>query len=179
MYGRNRLGILHYIFNCFLLLIPVFIWNLALAKALPPAYQKKNWDNVPKPLTIAENVLRTFVFVSCVLLQLEIKQRIQSTGLAIYMGGLIVYFASWILQIRSAKIRSMKGIFAFAAPAYTSFIWLYGIALIGQRLIIDVAYTYWIYVLLSLAFAAVHTSHSIIAFRNWNRLNSSSSESGG
>jgi hypothetical protein len=179
MYGRNWLGILYYLFNCFLLLIPVFIWNLALAKALPPAYQKKNWDNVPKPLTIAENVLRTFVFVSCVLLQLEIKERIQSIGLTIYISGLVLYFASWILQIRFAQIRSMQGILAFAAPAYTSFIWLYGIGLIGQRLLVDVAYSYWIYVLLSLAFVAVHTSHSIVAFRNWNRLNSSSSESGG
>lgn len=141
-----------------------------LSGALPPAYQDKNWDDVPKPLLVAENLLRIIVFTSCVLLQLEIKQRIQSIGLAIYISGLALYFVSWILQIRYNQLKWSHGIIAFTAPAYTSIIWLCGIGLIGQHLLINVWYAYWIYLLLSIAFTAVHTAHSILAFRNWNRL---------
>jgi hypothetical protein len=145
-----------------------------VAKVLPPAYQNKNWDDVPKSLVVVENVLRTIVFVSSGLLQLEIKQRIQSVGLIIYVCGLVVYFASWILQIRFKQVKWAQSGIVFTAPAYTPVIWLCGIGLIGQRLLFNVWYTYWIYILLSLAFVAVHTRHSLVALRNWNRVNATS-----
>ena len=140
-----------------------------LSKALPSAYQNENWDAIPRPLMLAENLLRLIVFISCAFLQLEIKQRIQCIGLIVYTIGLVLYFTSWILQMRFNKLGLSQSILAFTAPAYTSAIWLGGIGLIGQHSLIDVWYSYWIFILLSLAFAAVHTLHSLLAFKNWNR----------
>jgi len=147
-------------------MLPILGWNLLLAKALPPAYQNENWNSVPRTLKIVENALRTTVFVFTVFLRLEIRNGIQLSGLVIYSIGLGLYFASWMVQIRFSNYGWSKNIIAFAAPAYTSLIWLWGIGFIGQHLLINVVYAYWIYLVLSVSFVAVHTLHSILAFKN-------------
>jgi hypothetical protein len=112
--------ILPYILNCFLFLIPVFIWNILFFKALPAAYQKPIWDQIPKPIAVLENVLRVVIFVFPLFLKIEFAAPDQFLGLALYVFGLAVYFLSWILAIRVPNGRWARSLPGFTAPAWTT-----------------------------------------------------------
>jgi len=156
--------VLHYLSSCFLLLVPLLLWNVFLWSRLPPAFQKDIWDDIPKPLSFVESGVRIVVFLFSLLLFLEIRTILQVVGLVIYGIGVLVYFASWILQIRQPESRWSRGLLGFCAPAYTPIVWLVGIALIGQSMLFDVWYEYWIYILLSVVFVGVHTLHSVLVY---------------
>jgi hypothetical protein len=106
------------------------------------------------------------VFLFSIILLLEIRTVLQVVGLVIFGIGVLVYFASWVPQIRQPESRWSKSLLGFCAPAYTPIVWLVGIALIGQHLLFDVWYQYWIYILLSVAFVGVHTLHSVLVYGN-------------
>jgi hypothetical protein len=162
--------ILPYFFNCFLLLIPVFVWNLIFYKRLPAPYQKPIWDDVPKPLAAAENIFRTGAFVFPVFLRIELKTILQILGLILYLSGLSVYFFSWVLEIRSPESKWSKSAIGFTAPAWTTIFWLAGIGLIGQRMTINgLPYSFFIYMAIALVFTGVHTAHAALARPNRTR----------
>ncbi len=155
----------NFLANGFLLLIPVFLWNVVLATRLPEPYQVNNfWHNIPRWIGITENIFRGVVFFLPLFLKLGFKTPQQKLGWSLYLLGLGIYFASWLLQIyfpASSWSRSAAG---FLAPAYTSVIWLFGIGLIGKEFFFKIPYHYSVYLSLAAGFGLVHSLHAYLIY---------------
>lgn len=155
----------HYILNCFLLLLPIFIWNMIFANKLPIKYtDKAQWDNIPKLLAALENTLRTIVFLVPVLMILDLGSDRAILGLIIYIVGIIIYFVSWGVQIYRPDSSWSKSLLGTMAPAYTPFIWLNGIALIGKDNFLEIPNFSLFYFIISLIFVIVHSFHAYISY---------------
>jgi hypothetical protein len=152
--------------NCFLLFIPVFIWNAVFHKKLPAAYQKPAWDSVPRWVCIAENVLRVPVFALPLILKLDPTGDAGRAGFALYLAGLGAYALSWggpMIAPQSAWSRSAIG---FTAPAWTTAVWLAGIGLVGRETTVGIVCFFPVYPAVCLLFVAAHTLHAALVFRN-------------
>ena len=129
--------ILKYTPNCFILVIPIFLWNILFAASLPRGYSMEFfWKDIPPIIGTTENVLRIIVFFLPLLMPLTIKITGQKIGLGIYLVGLAIYFLSWIMQIYYPDSPWSSSLFGFLAPAYTTIIWFIGIGFIGNKLFI-------------------------------------------
>jgi hypothetical protein len=137
--------------NCFWLLLPLLVWNIALApkitleQVISDAYS-------PAWLLMAENITRILVFAFPLLLPMQVKDNLSKTGLIFYLAGTLVYFASWlplILAPDSAWSHSATGLLA---PRITPYLIFFGISLIGHSLS---------YAVISISFIVLHTWHGI------------------
>ncbi len=155
-----------YILNCFLLLLPIFAWNMVFANKLPQKYTDKGkWNDIPKALAAIENTFRTIVFLSPVLMILNINNDRTTIGLIIYIIGLIIYFLAWLLQMYRPDSPWSKSLLGMMAPAFTPIIWLNGIALIGQENFLKIPGFSLFYIIISLIFISVHSLHAYIVFK--------------
>ena len=155
-----------YILNCFLLLIPVFAWNMIFANKLPEKYTDKGkWDDIPKALAAVENTLRTIVFLLPVLMKLNLDSDRAIVGLIIYLIGLVIYFISWSLQMYRPDSSWSKSLLGTMAPAYTPIIWLSGIALIGKENFLEIPNVSLFYFIISLVFVIAHSLHAYLAYK--------------
>ena len=157
--------ILKYASNCFILVIPIFLWNILFAASLPRGYSMEFfWEDIPPIIGITENVLRIVVFFLPLLMPLTIKSTGQKIGLGIYLVGLAIYFLSWIMQIYYPDSTWSGSLLGFLAPAYTTIIWFIGIGFIGNKLFIKIPYKPIIYMAISAVFVFVHTTHAYIVY---------------
>ena len=155
----------HYALNCGLLLVPASLWNIGLTEQLPPALSSAEFSrDIPAPLAIAENSLRVAVFALPFLMPLSLSTRASKRALVIYVAGTLAYFASWLVLIVFPASSWSTSAMGFIAPAYTPFLWLLGIALLGRRLFWGMFYRRWMYFALVLAFLATHISHTSIVY---------------
>ena len=137
--------------NCFWLIVPLLAWNLLLGPHLTDVRITSDRRS-PKGLLITENLTRILVFSLPVCLPLQWQTRGSIAGLAIYLTGTVLYFASWLpllLAPRSAWSNRATGLLA---PRLTPYLPFLGIALIGQS---------WPYGLISAMFILLHTTHGI------------------
>ncbi|MCP4541029.1 MAG: hypothetical protein GY832_28165 [Chloroflexi bacterium] len=141
------------ILNCFILIVPVLVWNAIFASKLPAGYSSD--AGVSQAIMILENVLRIPVFFYPILLALQINDRYSKTGIIIYVVGVAVYFVSWIMQLYFQETRWSTSALGILAPAYTPLIWLLGIGLIGRS---------WLYASISALFVFVHVWHNVQVF---------------
>jgi len=161
----NGKQILKYALNCFILLIPIFLWNILFATSLPRGYSIEFfWKDIPPIVGTTENILRIVAFFLPLLMPLTIKTRRQKIGLGIYLAGVAIYFLSWVLQIHLPESAWSSSLFGFLAPAYTTLIWLIGIGLIGDKLFVKVPYKSIIYMAISTVFVVFHTTHAYIVY---------------
>lgn len=137
--------------NCLWLSIPLLAWNIVLA---PKITMKKviSDANSPAWLLTAENITRIIVFAFPLLLPLQFLDGLSKTGLAIYLVGTLIYFASWIPIIWMPDSSWSQSAIGLLAPRITPFLSFLGIALIGQSVI---------YALVSFVFIILHTWHGI------------------
>jgi hypothetical protein len=158
-----------YLHNYFLLLIPVFLWNIILIDYLPESYSPDIfWKNIPKIIGYSENILRIIVFVFPIVMILSLKTRLQKIGFAIYFVGLILYFLSWVVIIIYPESTWSQSLIGFTAPAFLTIIWFVGIGLIGNKAFFKFPYLSLIYICLSMLFVIFHTTHAYIVFQNLN-----------
>jgi hypothetical protein len=141
------------VLNCFWLTIPVLVWNAAFTRKLPQGYSSD--ARVPRTLLTLEHALRVLVFGLAILLPLRVDDLYGRAGLAVYVAGMLIYWASWVMQICFQDTRWSRSALGILAPAYTALIWLAGIALIGHSLV---------YALISILFTFVHTWHNVMVF---------------
>lgn len=161
----NDLGLRSYLVNCGLLLLPIFLWNAALTRFLPPPFTRAEfWRDIPAALSYSENAFRLMVLVLPFFMPLELKSATQRSGLVVFGVGALLYFGVWaalILAPRSSWTRSGIG---FLAPALTPLLWLLGLALIGQRLYVGRFYRWWMFLLPTAGFIALHVAHAAIVY---------------
>lgn len=157
-----------YLLNGFLLIIPALLWNILLVKFLPEGYSGKIFDrNVPSWLLIFENILRFMVMILPLFMPVGLDTFLRRIGLAIYLTGILLYFASWLVQILFPKSCWSLSKAGFLAPAYTPAIWLTGIGLLtGSFLMFESLWISVIYIVLSFVFVSAHFVHTGIAYKN-------------
>jgi hypothetical protein len=135
--------------NCLWLLVPILAWNAVFSSKLAhPAFASdqaaSSW------ILTSENILRLATMILPLFMPLRWDTAQSKLGIAVYLLGLVIYFASWIplmVAPASAWSNSLPG---FLAPAYTPLIWLVGMALIGG---------WWPYLGLSVVFVGIHITH--------------------
>ena len=158
-------GIQRYALSCGLLLIPASLWNIALVEYLPPAFAPANcWRDIPASLALVENGLRAAVFALPFLMPLDMAAPGRMRAWFVFAFGTVVYFASWFMPIQFPASAWSTSALGFAAPAYTPFLWLLGIALLGRQLFWGTLYRWWMYLALALAFLAAHIAHTALVY---------------
>jgi hypothetical protein len=156
-----------YLFNCFLLFLPILIWDAFLTDKLPVHFQSPIFlNNTPVFLKIGENILRILLFATALLMPIKEKVLIQKKGLMLYLIGLFLYFLSWILLIYFPTSDWSTSGPGFLAPAYTPLLWLIGIGAMGTRFYFGIPFHRLIFVLFSIFFVVFHCIHTYIVFVN-------------
>jgi hypothetical protein len=133
------------------LVLPVLVANIVLAGALPEGYGGDK--GVPGWLLAVEWVLRVVVFVAPALLTVRLSGRAGRVGAVVYVLGLAVYAASWVLVIAAGDAGVGHPV-AASAPYWTPVVFLGGVALLCRAR--------WYLVPVGL-FVAVHTAHGLLA----------------
>jgi hypothetical protein len=158
-----------YFLTCFLLTIPILVWNLVLTNKLPKDFQPEIfWYHIPTFITYGENISRIILFVFIFLMPLKISTNSQKKGLVLYLIGTLLYFASWLILMYSPDSIWSKSIFGFLAPAYTPLFWLIGIGFIGNSFYFDISFKRWLYFLIVLVFLVFHNWHSYLIYERIN-----------
>ncbi len=154
-----------YLSTCFLLLIPIFIWNLVFIDYLPIGYSKNIfWEDIPLLIKYSENISRVIVLALPTIMVLSLKTKLQKIGFFIYCIGLVLYFLSWIVMIVCPNCNWSESLIGFMAPAYTTIIWFVGIGLIGNQSFLKIKYLPALYISLSVFFVIIHSLHAYIVF---------------
>ncbi len=156
----------HYLRNCFLLLIPIFIWNIAFAEMLPEKYTSPIfWTAIPPFVKYTENILRVIVFVLPAIMQISFKTKCEKIGWIIYFVGIGFYFLSWVIQIMLPLSSWSNSYLGFMAPAYTTIIWFIGIGLIGNKSYFIQLNMTKLYITVSTLFVMIHSYHCFLIFQ--------------
>jgi len=154
--------ILKYIDNCFLLFVPILVFNILFFKKLPSHYLK----NISHPIIIMETIARIITIALSIIMAINIQNETGKIGLMIYIIGAIIYFASYFIEIYFPNTLFGRKIIFILSPYWTSVIWLIGIGLVGNRLFINVPYHYTVYFVLSIIFATIHTIHGYLCYKS-------------
>lgn len=155
-----------YLLNCFLLFIPIILWNILLVGYLPEGYDPEIfWKDIPKLVGYSENSLRIVVFVLPAFMVLSFKTNQQKVGFFLYLVGVVIYFLSWVIMILYPESYWGQSMVGFMAPAYTTIIWLTGIGLIGTKSFFKIPHMSIIYIILSFLFVAFHSLHTYIVYQ--------------
>lgn len=156
-----------YVLNCFLLTLPILLWNILLTEKLPHNYQPEVfWKDIPPFLMYAENGSRIAVFMLTLLMPLRISSATQKKGLLLYILGTLLYSASWLVLICYPDSSWSNSLMGFSAPACTPLLWLAGIAFIGRSYYFKWPYKSWHFISISALFLLFHIFHTVnIYFR--------------
>ena len=156
----------YYLKNCFWLLLPALILDALYRDDLPAAFQQDVfWVNIPVYIAWPENILRILVFMLPVFMPFGLKTSTQKKGFGLYVVGSLLYFSSWAVLIVLPNSGWSLSLLGFLAPAYTPFIWIAGIALIGDRLFWpNFDYKAWMYALLISVFLSFHIAHAMLVY---------------
>ena len=150
-----------YIFNCFVLTIPILIWNILLTDKLPKTTKPEIlMQNISPFIIYAENIVRIIVFTMMAIIPIRISKKIQKQGLLLFLFGTIIYFASWLVLIYYPDSLWSKSTLGILSPAYTPVLWLIGIGLIGDTFYFNLPYKRWIFISLSILFLVFHNIHT-------------------
>lgn len=155
-----------YFLNCFLLLIPILLWNILLADYLPESYNPEIfWKDIPDIIGYSENILRIIVMALPAIMVLSLKSSSQKLGLALYIIGSILYYLSWIAIISFQESSWSQSALGFTAPAYTTLIWFTGIGLIGSKSFFKIPNLSLIYIFITIFFVIFHTLHTYLVYQ--------------
>jgi hypothetical protein len=149
--------------NSFILLIPVFIWNIIFTSKLPSVYtDKASKESIHSFFEYGEHFFRIVIFI----IPLFIKYNIlNGYTICIYIAGTLIYFISWLILIYLPESKWSKSTGGLLAPAYTAIIWLMGIALVSEKYYISIPYEKWHYIIPAVLFTVFHTFNTYMVLR--------------
>ncbi len=154
-----------FVASCGLLILPILLWNVAFTRYLPPALGPAEfWRDIPPVVAYGENAFRVAVVVLPFLMPLDLSTAARRRELWFFVAGMLVYFAAWIPLMLAPHSPWSTSWFGFLAPAYTPFLWLAGIGLVGRKLYWRLPYRPWVYLALGTAFVAFHVTHAAIVY---------------
>ena len=150
-----------YFLNCFVLTIPILVWNILLTDKLPKTTKPDILiQHISQLITYPENIIRIIVFTMMAFMPIQISKTIQKQGLFLFVFGTFIYFTSWLVLIYYPESIWSKSAFGVLSPAYTPTLWLIGIGLIGDRFYFNLPYKRWIFISLSIIFLIFHNIHT-------------------
>ena len=150
-----------YFLNCFVITIPILIWNILLTDKLPKTTKPEILIQNISPLIIyAENIIRIIVFTMMAFMPIQISKPIQKKGLLLFILGTFIYFISWLVLIYYPDSLWNKSALGVLSPAYTPALWFVGIGLIGDRFYFNLPYKRWVFIALSIVFLLFHNIHT-------------------
>ena len=150
-----------YLLNCFVLTLPILVWNILLTDKLPKTTKPDILIQHISPwITYPENSIRIIIFTMMALMPLKTSKTIQKQGLALFIFGTLLYFASWLVLIYYPESYWSKSILGVLSPAYTPTLWLIGIGLIGDSFYFNWPYKRWVFISLVLLFLVFHNIHT-------------------
>ena len=154
-----------YFFNCFLLTIPILLWDYIFTDKLPKAFQPEIfWKDIPSFIIYGENISRLIMFVFISFMPLKIINDKQKNGLLFYVVGVLLYFATWVILMYFPNIVWSNSVLGLLAPAYTPLVWLVGIGFIGNLLFFKIPYKRWLYFLVVFIFLIFHNWHTYLIY---------------
>lgn len=154
-----------YLLSCFLLTIPVLVWNIVFANKLPKDFQPEVFSkDIPAFVKYGENISRVIVFMFTALMPLSISGKAQKQGILIYTGGILLYFCSWLALIYFPYSGWSNSAAGFMAPAYTPLFWLIGIGLTGNSFYFKLPYKRWLFISASVIFLIFHNFHAVTIY---------------
>jgi hypothetical protein len=154
-----------YFFNCFLLTIPILLWDYIFTDKLPKAFQPEIfWKDIPSFITYSENISRLIMFVFISFMPLKIITNKQKNGLLLYVAGCLLYFAAWIILMYFPNTAWSNSVLGLLAPAYTPLVWLVGIGFIGDSLFFKIPFRRWLYFLVVIIFLIFHNWHTYLIY---------------
>ncbi len=157
--------IVKYLSNCFLLMIPIMLWNIFLTEKLPKPFKPEIfWNDIPPVVKYGENITRTIVFALTLLMPLHLVTKRQKGVLLLYLAGTFVYFLSWLPLIYFPQALWSNRVIGFMSPAYTPLLWLLGIGLLGRSFYFGLPYRRWIFPLVATLFVIFHCIHTYIVY---------------
>jgi hypothetical protein len=154
--------IMHYKNNCFWFFMPLIIFNIVVTKYLPAFYLK----NIHHPIVMFETVVRIITILFSLIMMMNVNSNIGKLGFMIYIVGLLIYVCSYFIVIKIPASSFNNNLIVLLAPYWTSFLWLVGIGLLGNKLFINVPYHYVIYIAISFVFAVIHSVHGYLCYKN-------------
>lgn len=138
--------------SCFWLLFPILIWNLLFTSKLTQE-QITSDAHSPAWLLAAEGIFRIAALgILPFFLRMKFDTHLGKLGLAIYIVGTLIYFASWIPLMVAPLSSWSQNALGLLAPSLTPWLALLGIALIAAS---------WPYGLVATIFIFFHTWHGI------------------
>jgi hypothetical protein len=154
-----------YLLNCFLLTIPILLWDYIFTHKLPKAFQPEIfWKDIPSFIKNGENISRLIMFVFISLMPLKIINQKQRNGLLLYIAGTLLYFAAWIVLMYFPNVSWSNSVFGLLAPAYTPLFWLIGIGFIGESFFFKIPYRRWLYFFVVIIFLIFHNWHTYLIY---------------
>ncbi len=153
--------------NGALLIVPPMIITFGLWGALPAAFGSENfWKDIPGWLGLGENVFRVFVFGLPAILYFGKKDPGQRLGWYLYIAGLLVYLASYLMQIVYPNSAWSQSPIGFTAPAWSTIFWLAGIGLVCARSWLPIPWHRATYLLSAAIFLIFHIGHTGLVYFN-------------
>jgi hypothetical protein len=154
-----------YFFNCFLLTIPVLLWDYIFTNKLPKAFQPEIfWNNIPSFIIYGENISRVVMFIFISLMPLKVITNKQKKGMVLYVIGTLLYFMGWVILMYFPNTSWSNSVLGLLAPAYTPLFWLIGIGFIGNELYFNIPFKRWLYFLLVIIFLIFHNWHTYLIY---------------
>jgi hypothetical protein len=147
-------------------------YYIVLAKKLPQGFQPEIvWKYIPAFLTYGENISRVVVFMLMLPVPFCISIANSKKGPLLYIGGTIIYFASWLVLIYLPDIKWSNSILGYTASACTPLVWLTGIGLIGNSYYFNLPFKRWIFFSASFIFLTFYYFHTFtVCFRTHNMI---------
>jgi hypothetical protein len=135
----------------YLLILPLAAWNLVLASHLTDP-RLTSEAHSPTWLLAAESLGRVLIFALPFWMPLQLRHPSNKAGLALYLTGTLLYFASWLPLMLAPTSAWSNSLIGLLAPRLTPLLPFLGIALIGGA---------WPYAVLSTAFIVLHAWHGV------------------
>ena len=152
--------------NSFILLLPIFIWNILLIDHLPIAFAEPIFTHrIPSVLLYSENITRIIVFILPLFMQFSSRSRGQKIGFSLYIGGVVIYFSSWIALIIAPNTWWSNSHVGFMAPAYSTLIWFIGIGMVDKKRFPKSKIINQSYIIVSTVFVILHTIHCYLVIQ--------------
>jgi len=151
--------------NGALLIIPPLVITFSLWGALPDVFSHEQfWKGIPKWLGFLENTGRIFVFGLPGILYFGKKEVGQIFGWYLYIAGLVIYLASYLLQVFSPFSDWSQSLIGFTAPAWSTSFWFVGIGLVCKHSWLPIPWYRGIYYCTAFLFLLFHIGHTGLVY---------------